>query len=170
MKIYKRDFAFHRIYKDGGYARDKGAVVTTNPYSFTAQQEAFFAWRDGWNRVAIEKTPTLFNGQFNTSVSAATDPTAGHVGLNNVAFASVTAMRFGLLTLTGVSVEQQLRDMPIGTVVTLYNAADVTNFCTYTTAGASAVTTFAAITVTYGSSSGILFTADAPIVIQVTRP
>jgi hypothetical protein len=171
MKLYMRDPDLNSAYKDGSRAKDRGAAITTNPFTLNQDlNNSFFAWRDGWNKIAVERAQPRFFGQFNNSTSAATDPTAGHMAINNAAYASATAMRFGLLTLTGVSVEQRLRDLPVGTIITAYDAANVANFCTYTTNAAMVVTTFGTVNVTYGSSSGTVFANNDSIVLEFTRP
>ena len=171
MKLYNRDPDLTSAYKDGSRAKDLGAAITTNPYPFIQDlNNSFFAWRDGWNKIAVERVQQRFFEQFNNSTSAVADPTAGHMAINNAAYASATAMRFGLLTLNGVTVEQRLRDLPIGTIITAYDAASIANFCTYTTSAAMVVTTFGSVAVTYGSSSGTVFANNASICIEFTRP
>jgi hypothetical protein len=166
MKIYKKSFELNGCYKDGSFAKDKGAAITTNP--FLISTPPYYAWQDGWNKLSMDKLPTRQDGQFNTGTTAV-DPGLGHAAINNAAYALATVINLSLSTLTGVIATQSIIDLPVGTVITLIDAANVANFAQYTLVS-TVITTYAAITVTYGSSAGTVFANNLPIVLQVQRP
>jgi len=167
-KLYKRHLDLNKCYKDGSYAKDKGLAVTTNPFSIATANEAHFAWIDGFNKVAIEKTPVRFAAVFDTTTTT-TSPPLGGFALNTAAFATATNIKSNLRSLNGVDMTQALIDLPAGTLITLINNADETNFATYTTVSQN-VTTYATFLVTYVGSAGSLFTNVLNITVQVARP
>jgi hypothetical protein len=170
-KLYKNSFELHGVYKDGAFAKEKGAAITTNPFPIALGNpgNAHFAWIDGWNKTSFEKTPVRYDGQFSTAVTA-TAPPIGQVGLNNAVFASATQLRAALRTLGGVDITQNLIDLPVGTTIRLINSVDETNFYQCTTTGAGLVTTYATFNTSFGTSAGTTFADSLALVIQISRP
>jgi len=168
MKLYRRNPGLNGCYKDGQYAKDRGAAITTNPHSITTDFESHFAWIDGWNKSAIESTPQRFLATFSTTTTA-TAPATGGIAFNNAVLASVTIVKLALLQLTGVTLNPTMADLPVGTSIRIINPADETNFAVYVTVS-QVITTYEAITVTFGSSAGALFVDASSVVVAITRP
>ena len=168
MKLYRRNPCLNECYKDGQYAKDIGAAITTNPHSITTDFESHFAWIDGWNKSTIEATPQRFIATFSTTTTA-TAPATGGIAFNNATIASVTIVKLALLQLTGVTLNPTMADLPVGTSIRVINPADETNFAVFITVS-KAITTYEAITVTYDSSAGDLFVDASSVVVSITRP
>ena len=62
-----------------------------------------------------------------------------------------------------------MADLPAGTSIRIINPADETNFAVYVTVS-QVITTYEAITVTFGSSAGALFVDASSVVVAITRP
>ena len=168
MKLYQRNPSLHGAYKDGSYAADKSAAITTNPHSMTSEMLSHFAWVDGWNKVSIDKTPSRQYGIFST-ITSSTAPAVGGIAFNNAVLASVTNVKTSLQKLNGSIYTSELIAIPVGTTIRLINALDETNYAEYLTISQT-ITTFCTCVVSYVGSAGALFTDASSVIVQIARP
>jgi len=161
--LYLRNPLENRIYKDGSRAKDLGAAITTNPFTFPILD--WFIWNDGWNKVPADNSSRIRNWNFLTSITNA-DPGLGNLKLNAATFATATIIYESFTDGSGSNITERLFTAKAGDTIKLYNAADSTNFAIYTLVSVAQLV-YATVTVTYNSSGGALFANNSPIIMQI---